>query len=244
MRIWLHEVTGNEFGWNAWALQLMGFATWAATEPEVLRRVPAKLEEHLRWLRRHGLPAPELPAGIEVVQRVAGNEVLFDADIAAAPPDMVTETIDLMHAARSDLLATVESLPDVVLDWEPPYRAFAPWADWRTIRQILVHIAQTETRYYLTSIGHEPGMTCEGGGGDWRPFLSEERAAALAFLEDLKSAPDRARVRPRGEEQWSVRKVLRRLIRHELLHWKSIKRIVGEFEACGDQESVRGGMPN
>ncbi len=244
MRIWLHEMTGNEFGWNAWGLQLIGFATWAATEQEVLGRVPAKLEEHLRWLRQHGLPTAELSAGVEVVERVGGNEVLFDTDIRAAPPDMIADTIELMRATRSDLLATVESLSDEVLDWEPPYVAFAPWADWRTIRQILAHIAKTETHYYLTSIGYEPRASSARGNGDWRALLSEQRAAALAFLEALESASDRARVRPRGEEQWSVRKVLRRLVRHELLHWKSVKRIVGEFEAGGSQEGARGGTSN
>ncbi|HDL85688.1 MAG TPA: hypothetical protein ENH11_05100 [Candidatus Acetothermia bacterium] len=33
----------------------------------------------------------------------------------------------------------------------------------------------------------------------------------------------------REEDIWSVRKVLRRLVWHELLHWKSIKRIVREY---------------
>lgn len=244
MKIWLHEMTGNEFGWNAWSLQMTGFATWSTTEQEVLERVPAKLQEHLRWLRRHGLPTLELPAGVEVIQRAVGNEVLFDDDIAAASPDMIAETIELMRATRSDLLATVEPLSDEALDWEPPYKAFAPWADWRTIRQILAHIANTETHYYLTSIGYEPIMSPARRNENWRVFLSKQRTAALAFLDDLQSASDRARVWQWGEEQWSVRKVLRRLVRHELLHWKSIKRIVGEFETGESQEGARGGMPN
>jgi len=34
MGIWLHEVTGDEFAWNAWGLQLIGFATWSPTVQE------------------------------------------------------------------------------------------------------------------------------------------------------------------------------------------------------------------
>lgn len=244
MRIWLHEVKGNEFGWNAESLRFIGFATWSPTEHEVVRRVPAKFQEYLTWLQQHGLPTPEFQAEIEVVQRVVGDEVLFDADFAPAPADMIEETIQLMHAARSDLLATVGSLSNELLDWDPPYRTFAPWADWRTIREILAHVANTETRYYLPAIGYEPTVSPVRPRDDWRVFLSEQRAAALTFLEDLESSSDRARVRTRGEEQWSVRKVLRRLVRHELLHWKSIKRIVGEFEAGGSQEGARGSSPN
>ena len=67
--------------------------------------------------------------------------------------------------------------------------------------------------------------------GDWRRFLAHSRAEAVAFLEALRSSPDRART---GRvdmglgmyEDWSVRKALRRMVRHELVHRKSIRRIV------------------
>jgi len=35
---------------------------------------------------------------------------------------------------------------------------------------------------------------------------------------------------PSKGEQWSVRKVLRRMVSHELVHTKSIRRIIGDYE--------------
>ena len=51
----------------------------------------------------------------------------------------------------------------------------------------------------------------------------------VQFLTELQGEPDRARLSLAAGEAWSVRKVLRRLVRHELLHWKSIQRILSAY---------------
>jgi hypothetical protein len=122
-----------------------------------------------------------------------------------------------------------------VLDWDPPYKRFAPWADWRTIRANLAHIANGETHYYTSNIGHQPRFPPADSRGDWRAFLPQSRAEAAAFLEKLKSSHDLGRVQTLdhgfGEESWSVRKALRRLVGHELLHSKSVARIIRDYRA-------------
>jgi hypothetical protein len=228
MRVWLHQSSGNETGWNAWCLDLLGFATWGPSEGDVLRRVPGKLDEHLKWLLRHEVQHGDSSGGTEVVERVRGDEVLFGPDREPCSTAEIDLAIELLSASRSDLLATVSSLPQAALDWDPPYRAFADWASWRTIRQILVHIANTETHYYLRSIGYEPRRRPATPKGGWEEPLRQHRDETVLFLRKLRHDPDRARV-SLGEEQWSVRKVVRRLVRHELLHWKSIRRIGQEY---------------
>lgn len=238
MRVWLHEWKGNEWGWNAWSLDQTGFATWAPTRDEVLLRVPGKFDEYQQWLARHGCSAVEAeaaPGDITVVEEVSGNEVLFKHDLVPATSDEIAECLRLLSYSRQDLVATIEGLPDSVLDWDPPYRQFAEWARWRTIRQIVEHIALTEVGYYLPAIGYsgpDPTSLVGGAGADWREQLLRSRRETERFLTQLAGSHDRARV-TRGEEDWSVRKVLRRLVRHELLHWKSIRRIVRDY---GDQE--------
>ncbi len=231
VRIWLHEDIGDEPGWEAWGLDFLGFATWAFTKDEVLERVPTKLEEYLGWLDKHGLSQPNPGPGIEVVEHVVGNEVLFAVDRYPATADEIDQTIRLIKFSRCNLLATIEPLSDEVLDWDPPYWNFAVWADWRTIRANLAHIANTETHYYLRHIGYEPTMPPVRPNDDWRSFLTQSRAEAIAYLERQKSSVDRARVKEDKSEHWSVRKALRRMVRHELLHWKSIQRIVREYNA-------------
>ena len=124
-----------------------------------------------------------------------------------------------------DRLATVKGLPESLLDWDPPYRRFASWAWWHTIRQILEHIALTEVHDYLPKIGFSGKTLPRLEAIDWQKQLSFSRRETEGFLAELTNHNDRARV-SEANEVWSVRKVLRRLIWHELLHWKSIRRIV------------------
>ena len=226
--IWLHQATGNEWGWNAWCLDLLGFATWAPGEADVLARVPMKLDEYRDWLARHGITAPEAAGNPRVVEKVRGDEVIFTRDAEPCEIGELDHAIQLLSASREDLLATVSSLPPDALDWDPPYRYFAEWASWRTVRAILAHIANTETHYYLPSIGYEASLAPAEPDADWREFLPEHRQETLCFLDGLRDAADRARV-SRDREEWSIRKVLRRLVRHELLHWKSMRRIGRDY---------------
>lgn len=229
MNIWLHRAVGNEPGWNAWCLDLLGFATWAPTESSVLARVPKKLDEYRAWLAAHGIRAQQGGGGVHVVERVCGDEVIFSRDAEPCEIDELDHTIRLLSASREDLLITVSSLQSDAHDWDPPYKSFGAWASWRTVRAILAHIANTETHYYLPSVGCEPRLAPAAPDGDWEEFLPKHRQETLQFLNELRSAADRARV-SRDQEEWSVRKVLRRLVRHELLHWKSIRRIGCEYQ--------------
>ena len=230
MRIWLHRSVGDETGWNAWCLDLLGFATWASSEEAVLGRVLKKVEEHLGWLVSHGLPQATWSGGLEVVERVSGDEVLFSVDRMAVAAEKVDAAIKLLKASREDLLKTLEHVPEAALDWDPPYSSFAPWASWRTIRQVLAHIANTETHYYLSKIGCEPVGSPVHGDEDWREFLVRHRVETIDRLHELRATGDLRRVRGHPDDEWSVSKVLRRLVRHEILHRKSISRIVAEFQ--------------
>ena len=228
MRIWLHDASGNDPGWNAWCLDLIGLSTWAPTKAEVMSRLPIKVTEYCDWCKRHRIPTDGAANGIQVVEEVVGNEVLFSPDTCQCENTELDRTVELLSASRSDLISTVSSLPEGALDWDPPYCSFVPWASWRSIKQILAHIANTETHYYLPNIGCKPELAPAAPGDDWESYLPEQRRHTVRFLSELHGEANRARVR-REAEDWSVRKVLRRLVRHELLHWKSISRIGREY---------------
>jgi hypothetical protein len=131
-------------------------------------------------------------------------------------------------------------MPDAFLDWEPPYRQFADWADWRTVAAILRHMANAESHYYLAMIGHEPQRPTVTSEDHWKDYLPLVRGDTFERLIHLRSSADRARVQthfrrgrraPDGKiEEWSVRKAFRRIVRHDLLHMRSIQRIQREWE--------------
>lgn len=233
--VWLHEGHDGEPGIVALGLDFLGFSTWAESEAEVVAKIPARFEEYAAWRSRHGLPLQVRDFRVEVVGHLVGNEILFPPDLEPARAADIDLTIRLLACSRADLIAQLEGAPQAVLDWDPPYNRFAPWADWRTIRANLAHIADSETHYYTRNIGHQPRFPPADPLGDWRAFLPQSRAEAVAFLEKLKSSHDLGRVQTLdhgfGEESWSVRKALRRLVGHELLHSKSVARIIRDYRA-------------
>lgn len=215
-------------GVQAWVLDLQGFATWAPTEGEALERMPGKVEEHVAWLRDRGGAATLASGPVRVVERVQGDEVLFSSDRAPASVEEIRETAWLLEQTRSELLHVVAGLSPACLDWSPPYRAFPSWASWRTVRQVVEHVALTEVGYYLPCVGHHPEVD-RPGPGDWEALLERTRHETLRFLAGLEGVRDRVRFRTHGGEEWTLRKVLRRLVWHERLHTKSIRRIVRAF---------------
>jgi len=232
--VYLHEGIENDPGWRAWSLDHLGMATWAPTRAAVLERFPPKLREYSEWLARHETLPPSAAGGsvsVRVVEEVRGDEILFSPDREPATSEEIGRCLRLLGYSRSDLLQCVESSPPAALDWDPPYERFASWASWRTVRQILHHLANTEVGYYLASIGCAPDPL-PPDSPDWQRHLSVWRTALVERLTALSSATDRICIASRDGEEWSVRKVLRRLVRHELLHWKSIRRILAAYSSA------------
>jgi len=228
VRVWLLEGLDNaEPGFQAWALDYLGLATWAPTRDEVLERMPAKYEEYRAWLGVHRFGDLEPGSRIDIAEEIHGDEVLFTPDRRPTTESEINRTVQLLQASRSDLISVLEDLPAAALDWDPPYERFLPWASWRTARQVAVHIANTETHYYLTAIGFDPPWEPVPSDSEWHSFLADRRADAIRFISELRGASDLVRVD--NTEAWSVRKVLRRMVWHERLHTKSLRRILDEY---------------
>jgi len=238
LRVWLHEGHDGEPGVIALGFEHLGFATWGDTRASLLESLPEKFARYAEWRRAHGLPVAGEVSGIEIAGDGAGNEIVFPPDLEPATREEVELAIALLEASRVDLMTDLESAPEGALDWDPPYRRFAPWADWRTVRAVLAHIANAETHYYTRNVGHVPQGAPVSADADWRAFLPESRRESITFLEVLARSSDLRRLQTAdygyGAEQWSVRKALRRMVSHELCHWKSVRRILGEFRAFRD----------
>ncbi len=230
LRVVLHTGHDGEPGVEAWAIDWLGLATWADTRPGVLARLPEKLGAHRALLARHGVEAGEPEGEIAIVEELEGNEILYSWDREPSSPDEIGYALRLIEATRTELTALVDAAPPDALDWDPAYRRFAHWADWRTVRAILAHIANSETHYYTRSIGFACPFGPATGDEDWRELLPRHRAAAVRFLESVAASGDLARpgTTARGE-QWSVRKCLRRIVRHEIQHTRSIERILHAY---------------
>ena len=192
-------------------------------------------------MAEHRLPSREFQEQrLEVVEEISGHEPLFGHDREPATIEEIDMAMALLRASHHDLVELLINAPDAFLDWEPPYRRFADWADWHTVAATLAHMANAESHYYLAMIGYEAQRATVASDVGWQDYLPSVRSDTLECLAHLRSSADRTRVitrvrrsrrAPDGEvEEWSVRKALRRVARHDLLHTRSILRIRREWE--------------
>jgi hypothetical protein len=213
---------------HAWGIDLPGLVSWGSDLEELAPRFSLVLADYLAWLRRHGEDAGDDLAweAVETVDGTAltstGGEFCFAAERAPLSRDVLERAITRMAFARDDLMSAVDGLPDAVLDWEPPLSSVALLDAWapeaRTIRGIVEHVLQLETYY-------RAGLADGAAAGIFErigvPQEERERTVAL-----LRSLDDHWRnrsyypVRPGRStpEEWTVRKVLRRIISHERHH--------------------------
>lgn len=145
--------------------------------------------------------------GAEVVEVVEGDEQAFRRDFRPASDTEMEHTLSALGRQRKRALAVLHDQPDEILDFDDPDRRLPDWASWRTVRQVLWHVCDTESRYYLPQTGLP--------GRERREDLAEELAASAAHVRAVLATMPRALVNRTGGEVWTSTKLLRRLAWHE-----------------------------
>ena len=213
---------------HAWVLDLPGAIAGAPVVDALHDALPLTIAEYEAWLRPHG-EAVEPSSRWEIAETIdgealaaTGGEFCFAYDRQPLDRDQLERLIRYMTWSRDDLHAVIDSLPDPLLDWAPPASSIASADAWapevRTIREIMTHVLQLEI-YYRDALRDGPAKGIFETAGDPAP----ERARTLDLLRSLDDA---ARshvylpVRPGRStaEEWTVRKLIRRVISHERVH--------------------------
>jgi predicted RNase H-like HicB family nuclease/uncharacterized damage-inducible protein DinB len=224
----------------AHVLDLPGCTARGESREEALERLPDAMAAYHSWLERHGEP----PAGrgwvadervqLQVVGESEGVGP-FDAGDAAAlfPPDREPVSLEEMERylrlsghARSDLLALARPVPQALLEWQPYPGGFS-------IGRVLRHVGNAEEWYVSRLVPPETLPSEWEDDADLPPFefLEMERRTAIARLRQL-TPQERGRVHTPSvwtrhpEEAWTLRKVLRRFLEHELEHTAQVRRIL------------------
>jgi hypothetical protein len=217
---------------HAWVLDLPGCIAGGPDIEAIGRLLPLVIAEHVAWLRQHGVHTDVLTMW-DVVEQVdgsafasAGGEFCFAWERTPMTAEELEHGIARMEYARADLLDAYQHLPDAILDWAPSavdtssFDAWAPEA--RTIRGIVEHVLQLEV-YYRDSLRDGPAAGIFEHTGD----PATERATTVALLRSRTDGERSRTYRPTRPsrsvaEEWTVRKVLRRIISHERAHTAEI----------------------
>ena len=147
----------------------------------------------------------QAPGPVHVVERISDDELAFERDLVPASQRQVELTLRILAEQRKRAISLATRLPDVAFDRDDPTRLMPRWAQWRTIRDTLWHIPDTESRYYLPSLGVP--------AADRAATLIDELHASAERVRRTLPSLSRGRVVV-GAETWTAAN-LRRLAWHE-----------------------------
>lgn len=217
---------------HGWVLDLPGCIAGAPKVEELGGPLRLAIAEHIGWLRSHGEQVADDPMW-ETVEEVdgealsaTGGEFCFHDYRRPTTREDLECSLRLLAYAREELAAATSQLSDAVLDWAPPREAFGHFDTWapdvRTIRDVARHVLELEV-YYRAGLRDGPASGIfEPVGAPW-----DEHARTVALLRGLGAGALSRSYWPqrpgrRAPEEWTVRKVLARLISHERAHTAEI----------------------
>lgn len=207
IRVGLEE--GADGGVMAHALNLPGCAALGASPEGAVDAFQRVLMDWLRFQASAGEPVPPPDAELEIAVdewlstdarvRMGETEALFADDLRALEQDEAERLVQRLGALRSRVLAHVRRRPDALLDAETP--------GGMTARQVLEELARAQwwtlSRLGATPMAEVPEKT-----------LARLDTAMALVVDRLTTLPDDARGRclELDGEEWTPRKVLRRLL--------------------------------
>jgi predicted RNase H-like HicB family nuclease/uncharacterized damage-inducible protein DinB len=220
---------------------LAGCAVTGPDRTTALAALPAAIRAYLQWCGEHGepLPADETVevVVVEVVHgcrpwRQGGAHALFSVDRAPLGDAELRAYLRRMSYARGDLLTFVRGLPPHTLDTAPPG---VP-----SVRAVLTHLIETEA-WYLSRLGQR--VPAVQDGSDIVQHLVDSRARAVEVIlrlsprqRDLVYVPTE-NPSDNPEEGWTLRKVLRCFLEHELGHLHELR---ARFPSLPSERSTLG----
>ena len=200
---------GADGGVMAHALSLPGCAAPGDSPEAAVAAFQRVLMEWLRFLSMAGEPVPAADAELELSvdewiatdARVRAGEsaVLFQADVPPLDAEEAERGLHLLGALRARILAHLRRRPEALLDVET--------AGGMTARQVLEELARAQwwtlSRLGATPMAEVPEKT-----------LARLDTAMALVVDRMTSLPDGARgqLLVLDGEEWTPRKVLRRLL--------------------------------
>jgi predicted RNase H-like HicB family nuclease/uncharacterized damage-inducible protein DinB len=187
---------------------LPGASARGETVEEVKKNIREVIKEYLRLLRDVGESVPRFSEGIDLdFEEVDSTTFLTDYDTLR--PNEMEMLFRWMAVSRQELMDLVRDLPEEAFDLKEDENSMS-------IREILCHLAEADL-WYTDRLKRWPEAPL------YR--LAAARGVALERLRDL-SESKRASVTSYEGEEWTPRKVMRRMLEHEREHIHRIRELL------------------
>lgn len=201
-----------------YAQELPGAYARGASLQEALAKLPADAAAWLRWAGETPPDTLEPELAQEkhcaLTVRDADSDVLFDSERLPLPPAEYERLRALAMRSARDFLALYEAVPDKHTSPFPARSTFYGPVP-RTAEEMYQHTKNVND-YYFGEIGVET---------DHAGTIVQCRARGFALLEQQPDFLRRPAVLGSYEEEWSLRKVLRRFLWHDRIHAKALYRM-------------------
>ena len=212
--VWEHN--GNDS--ILYAEEYIGAFTRGRSLEEALQKMPEEITSYLRW---KGTPVPETLETEVVQEKVsaltvsdADSDVLFDAERKPLTLVEYGELKALAMRSAQDFLTLYQTVPEKEKSCLPVRDTFyGPMP--RTALEMYAHTKNVNT-YYFGEIGVQ---------ADNEGTIAVCRERGFALLESQSDYLDNTVYLGSYEEEWSLRKVLRRFIWHDRIHAKAMYRM-------------------
>lgn len=201
-----------------YAGSLPGAYTRGESLEAALRKMDREAISYLRWT---GVPDPERVA-VEIVQervssleiRDADSDVLFESEKVPLSFEEYAQLKALALRSAEDFLALYEAVPDKTRSCLPVRQTFYGQVP-RTAEEMYIHTKSVNS-YYFGEIGVE---------ADNEGTIADCRRRGFAALEAMPDFLANHVVCGSYDEDWTLRKVLRRFIWHDRIHARAMYRM-------------------
>ncbi|MCD8366725.1 MAG: hypothetical protein LUC48_01665 [Clostridiales bacterium] len=212
--VWEHN--GNDS--LIYAEQFPGAYTRGASKDSALRKMPAELNSYLMW--RNGLSpaafafeiAQEKQSALTISD--ADSDVIFDSERKALRLSEYEELKSLALKSAQDFLTLYLAMPDRTKSCLPARETFYGKVP-RTATEMYEHTKNVNSYYF-----GEIGVAADNEGS-----ILDCRARGFAALETQHGFLKNKVYLGSYEEEWSLRKVLRRFVWHDRIHAKAMYRM-------------------
>jgi predicted RNase H-like HicB family nuclease/uncharacterized damage-inducible protein DinB len=191
---------------------LPGASARGKTVEEARQNIRAAVEEYLSLLRDVGEPVPKASEDIHLEFEEV-NTTTFLTDYDAIHPNEMETLFRWMAVSRQELMDLVKSLPEGASAWKSD-------DDTLSIRDVLCHMAESDL-WYTDRLKQWPEAPL------FR--LAATRGVALERLRAL-SDEERVRVTKHEGEEWTPRKVIRRMLEHEREHIAQLRNLAESYQ--------------
>ncbi len=191
---------------------LPGASARGETIQEAKENIRRAIEEYLALLRDVGEQVPKASEDIHLeFEEVESSTFLTDYDLLH--PNEMETLFRWMAISRQELMDLVKSMPEEAFEWQPG-------DDTPSIRDILCHVAESDL-WYTDRLKQWPDAPL------FR--LAATRGVALERLRAL-SDEERDRVTIHEGQEWTPRKVVRRMLEHEREHIAQLRQLLEDYQ--------------